>query len=190
MIKTANKRRRILDFDIETRKVGFHNGGRFNPDGCEPTAIAWSWEGQKKVECYLLGKDDPVEMLTEFAEVYDYADMVTGHYIRKFDLPIINGSLFELGLPLLGEKLTCDTKLDLVNFAGLSKSQENLSAMLELAADKFHMPDHNWRLATRLTPAGIQLAKTRVIDDVKQHKLLRGILVERGALVTPQYWRP
>ena len=33
-------RLRILDFDIETRKVGFFQAGKFSPDGCEPTAIA------------------------------------------------------------------------------------------------------------------------------------------------------
>jgi hypothetical protein len=73
------------------------------------------------------------EMLLYFAELWDEADIVTGHYIRKFDIPILNGNLFERGYPLLGEKLVQDTKVDLREIAAISKSQENLAQMLELA---------------------------------------------------------
>jgi hypothetical protein len=180
----------VLDFDIETRKVGFHTGGRWNPDGCEPTAIAFSWVGSDDIYVKLLGVDDPKEMLLFFKDHYDEADLVTGHYIRRFDLPILNGALIEHGMTPLGEKLSSDTKNDLVDFAGLSKSQENLSAMLSLAEDKYHMSDHNWRLSTRLTPEGIERARRRVMDDVKQHKQLRAALLEAGILKAPRVWRP
>lgn len=188
---TSGDRLRILDFDIETRKVGFHNGGRFGPDGCEPTAIAAGWSDQKAVRCWLLGVDDAVTMLTEFRKMWDRADCVTGHYILKFDLPILNAAMLENGLPMLGEKLASDTKLDLRSVAGLSQSQENLSDMLRIVDEKkFHMNDTRWRESTRMTPEGIKLAKKRATDDVRQHKAMRAALIKAGALKPPRMWRP
>ena len=181
---------KVLDFDIETRRVGFHNGGKFGPDGCEPITIAASWVGEKQVSVWLQPEQDLPEMLLAFKKLYDAADYVTGHYVRKFDIPIIMGSLLEQGLPLLGPKRVCDTKQDLVNFAGLSKSQENLSGMMELADQKYHMADFRWRKSTRLDPEGTEQAKKRAVADVKQHKQLRLALVKAGALKEPREWRP
>jgi DNA polymerase elongation subunit (family B) len=183
-------RLRILDFDIETRKIGFHSGGKFNPDGCEPITIAASWVGEKTVTVWAQPDDDLPDMLRGFAELYLDADIVTGHYIRKFDLPLLNGAMLEHGLPLLPEKRVCDTKTDLVNFAGASKSQENLGAMLALADSKYHMNDHKWRNSTRLTAGGVAEAKRRATADVRQHKQLRMALLAAGALKEPRPWRP
>lgn len=191
-MKVRLEPQRILDFDIETRRIGFHSGGRWKPDGCEPIAVAWSWTDEEKVDVIVLGADTIVawDILDEFRDVYDQADIVTGHYIRPFDLPILNGAMMEYGLPPLDEKLTSDTKLDLVSRAGLSASQENLSALYELVQDKFHMNDHRWREAARLTPEGLERARRRVVDDVKQHKALRRVLIEAGFLKPPKVWRP
>lgn len=190
-MRTRTARRlRLLDLDIETRRVGFHTGGKFAPDGCEPVAIACSWVGQRDVRVWLLGEYQLPEMLGWFARLYQEADVVTGHYLRKFDLPILNGAMLEHGLPPLGRKLVSDTKEDLVSFAGLSKSQENLSRMLSLAEQKFHMADADWRDVARLTPDGMAEAKKRVAGDVRQHKRLRRTLVEAGWLKAPRGWSP
>lgn len=180
----------ILDFDIETRRVGFHSGGRFAPDGCEPIAIAWSWVGSDDVDCWMLGKWPVRVMLEQFRFAWDEADIVTGHYIRKFDLPILNGAMMEHGLPSLGAKLTSDTKQDLMTRAGLSASQENLAGMYGLIEDKYHMGDYAWRESSRLTPEGIAETRKRVTDDVRQHKALRAKLIEAGFLRPPRIWRP
>ena len=34
-------------------------------------------------------------MIRRFRQLYDQADVVTGHYIRRFDLPILNGCMLE-----------------------------------------------------------------------------------------------
>jgi DNA polymerase elongation subunit (family B) len=181
--------RKILDFDTETRKIGFHIGGQWKPDGCEPIAISWSFiEGPVVVR--QLGANSPEEMLTAFLEAYNEADIVTGHNIRNFDLPILNGALIERGLPMLSPKLTQDTLKDLVRRAGWSSSQENLGAMFELLADKYHMNDTKWREGTRLTPEGVELTRRRVMDDVVQHMQLRVKLLERGMLRRPRVWHP
>jgi hypothetical protein len=169
----------VLDFDIETRRIGFHNGGRFNPDGCEPVIIAAAFDGEP-VETRSLkprwSERDARRMMRWFRELWNEADVVTGHYIRKFDLPILNGSLMEWDMEPLSLKLTLDTKLDLKDVGGLSQSQENLSALKDLEASKFHMNDNWWRKVARLTPEGLALAEERVVSDVLQHQQLRASL--------------
>jgi len=115
---------------------------------------------------------------------------VTGHYIRKFDLPLINGALIEYGLAPLEKKLAQDTKIDLIEFSGLSKSQENLAEMLDLAESKFKMNDAKWRRATRLSPDGVALTLKRVTQDVVMHKEMRQALLDAEILKPPTLWEP
>jgi DNA polymerase elongation subunit (family B) len=182
---------KILDFDIETRLVGFYEAGRFKPKGSEPIAIAASFIGSDKVDVWLQPEHSIEEMLAGFRLLYKEADIVTGHYIRKFDLPILNGAMFEYGFDLLDPmKLVSDTKTDLKPFEGLSKSQENLSELLELAESKYHMNDPRWRKATRLTPEGVKRTRSRVTGDVQQHKVLRKALLDAGVLNPPTILKP
>jgi hypothetical protein len=183
----AGKQLRVLDLDIENRPISY-----LGPDftTCDITAIAWSWYDRDEVEVWLLGLVPQKMMLEKFVENYDKCDIATGHYLRKHDLPIINGALLEHGLPILSEKLTSDTKLDLVKRAGISASQENLAEMYSLPHAKQHMSQIDWRAANRLTPEGIEGTRRRVVDDVIQHKALRRRLIEAGALGPPRIWRP
>jgi hypothetical protein len=179
----------ILDFDIENRPLSYL-GMDFTT--CEVTAIACGWTDSDFVACYLLdGSESSARwMLQSFCDAYNRADIVTGHYIRKHDLPIINGALLELDMKPLGPKLTIDTKLDLKRHSGVSKSQESLSAMLGIEADKEHMTQADWRSANRLTLAGLERTRTRCVGDVVQHKQLRIELTRRGLLGPPKIWRP
>src|SRR3990167_7531487 len=128
---------RVLDFDVEARPLHWISGDYVSK---EITAMAWAWtDTPDDVACYLLGESDPVAMLKAFRAAYDRADMVTGHFIRGYDLPMVNGALTEYQLPTLTEKLTQDTKIDLVRRQGLSSSQENLGAMLRLDHQKVKM---------------------------------------------------
>jgi hypothetical protein len=180
--------RRVLDFDIETRRIGFHSAGKFSPDGCEPVAIAAGWADEEQVHVWSLSESEPWQMLRSFRHLWDMAGIVTGHYIRKFDLPIINGALLEHGLPLLSPKLTQDTHGDFVRVAGFSKSQENLSLMLQTGSKKVHMADNDWRQIARLDKAAMQQCRERVVGDVVQHKQDRVALLQAGALRAPKVW--
>lgn len=184
---TEPRKLAVLDFDLENRPLSYAG-----PDWttAEITAIAFSWVGEEAVRCYLLGRDDPRTMLREFVSRYEAADMVTGHYIRKHDLPIINGALLEYGLAPLGQKLTSDTKLDLVKKKDMSASQKSLAEMYGLPEGKYDMSQPKWREANRLTPEGIEQTRRRVVDDVIQHKALRERLLEANALKSPRLWRP
>lgn len=190
MRSRIQQRLRVLDFDIETRRIGFHTAGRFAPDGCEPVAIAASWMGSDDVRCWAQPDVSSESMLLGFKKLYDEADIVTGHYIRKFDLPILNGAMLEHGLPLLGPKLTSDTMLDLVRFAGMSKSQENMSLTLGVDEGKFHMSDFKWRRVARLDPAMMRDCYERATSDIKQNKAYRQRLIDAKALKPPKVWRP
>ena len=177
----------VLDFDIENRPLSYL-GMDFTT--AEITAIAASFVGEKKVHVWLLGVDDPINMLNGFRALYDRADCVTGHYIRKHDLPIINGAMLEAGLPALTAKLSSDTKLDLLKRGGVSASQESLADMLGVEAPKEQMNQGKWRAANRLTPEGIKETRRRVVGDVRQHKEMRARLVELGWLGPPKTWSP
>ena len=178
---------RVLDFDVEARPLHWISGDYVSK---EITAMAWAWtDTPDDVTCYLLGETEPVDMLQAFLVAYQQADMVTGHFIRGYDLPMVNGSLTEYGLPVLGNKLTQDTKIDLVRRQGLSSSQKNLGAMLNLQHPKVDMDQSKWRDANRLTPEGRQLARQRVIGDVQQHIEMRSKLLALGYLGAPVLWK-
>jgi hypothetical protein len=177
----------ILDLDLECRPLNWYGGDWVTK---EITAIGCQWVGKRRGMYWLLGIDDPLQMLVEFRKVWDAADMITGHYIRAFDLPLMNAAMIEYDLAPLSQKLTQDTKLDLIKFSGLSKSQENLGALLGLHHPKIGMDQTKWRSANRLEPAGIQLARKRVMGDVHQHIEMRAELLRRGMLGPPKVWTP
>jgi hypothetical protein len=190
---------RILDFDIENRPLSYL-GGDFTTG--EVTAIGWQFIGEPDTaDVRLLGVTcehggcgsvhvgvSLEDLLADFLAVYAQADMVTGHYIRGHDLPVINGALLELGRPPLDDKLTHDTKMDLVSRRYVSASQESLAAMLEVRASKVHMTQADWREANRLTPDGLERARKRVVGDVRQHIKMRARLLDAGWLRQPKMW--
>ena len=190
---TKGRDLKILDFDCECRPIAWY-GGDFVTK--QPTAIAWSVVGSGDVTVRAIGEsydarnvlDEEAAMLYDFCRAYDDADVVTGHYIRGFDLPFLNGALIRLGMPGLGSKLAQDTKTDLVKAGGLSKSQENLGAMFELRHPKVSMNTSKWMAANLLLPEGIELTKERVVGDVVQHMELRERMVTEGLLAPPKTW--
>ena len=178
---------RVLDFDVEARPLHWIASDYVSK---EITAMAWAWTDKPDdVTCYLLGETDPILMLREFVKAYNQADLVTGHFIRGYDLPMINGALMEYRLPVLGDKATQDTKGDLVRRAGLSMSQESLGSMLRLDQKKVTMNQAKWRSANRLEPEGRELARERVTGDVKMHIEMRRELLALNYLAPVKTWR-
>ena len=176
---------RVLDFDLENRPLTYL-GSDFTT--AEVTAIAWAWD-PSEVTVHLLGESDLVDILRAFVDAFNMADLVTGHYIKGHDLPMINGALMECGRPALGDKLVCDTKCDLMRSKGISLSQESLGAMFRLEHAKVQMNQSKWRAANRLTPEGLKEVRERVTGDVRQHMALRLELLKHGYLSSPKLWR-
>ena len=186
-VRVTRRPFRVLHFDIEARPPSYL-GADFTTR--EITAIACSWADDRKIHAWLLGEVDMGEMLDAFRVFYDQADVVSGHYIKRYDLPNINGALLEARRPPLGRKFASDTKDHLRRRQGISVSQESLAGMLDLAEQKHHMTQAAWRQANRLTPDGLAQTRKRVIDDVRQHKQLRRALLEAGWLKPAQVWSP
>jgi hypothetical protein len=180
-------RLRVLDFDSECRPMHYSEWRAES----QITAIAWSWVGEKKVHCEVLEQDLSNErlMLERFLVAFNEADVVAGHYLRKHDMPLIVDHCVRLGLPVPKPILVSDTKQDLPRMRGLGQSQENLSVMFGLDAEKHHMTGAQWRVANALDPAGRAASRKRVVDDVLQNKQLRALLLERGLLKPPKMWR-
>lgn len=186
----SKKKLRILHFDCESRPLSF-----WIPDGpptAEITAIASCWaDDLGSMTVHLLGRDEPKNMFQFFQERYAEADLVTGHYVRKFDLPLLNAMLMEAGLPQLSAKLVSDTKEDMRKKSSLPATQEYLSELFGIPAPKIQMSQHTWRNANRLNdPNWIQRTEQRVSGDVIQHMLLRSEMIKRDLLKTPRLWRP
>jgi hypothetical protein len=114
---------RILDFDSENRALSYLDGDFATK---ELTGIAWSFGDPEHVEVRTLGFGDrPADVLEDFLEAYDRADVVTGHWLVGHDLPLINAMLLEDGHAPLSPKLVSDTKAHLLKRSGISASQKN-----------------------------------------------------------------
>lgn len=199
------KAQRILDFDIENRPGAYWYDGQCTS---EITAIAWSFVGPNEAmhTDYLESaqmtergfKAKMQSILLGFKHAYDRADIVTGHYIKKHDLPIINSAMIQWLGQQLGPKLVIDTKMDLVKWSGYAKTQENIGFLMEFLSpehieylsNKEHMSQMEWRAANRLTVEGVQETVRRVAGDVHQHKAIRLELVRHKMLHSPKVWRP
>ena len=178
---------RTLDFDCENRPLSYL-GQDFTT--AEPTGIAAQFIGSREMFTFILGEMSLQQMLLGFVALYIKADLVVGHYIRKHDLPMLNGMLLEQGLAPLPPKMTTDTYLDLKIRSGISSSQANLAETLGIKSQKYGMSTPKWRQANRLEPSGIELTRKRVTADVKQNIRLREELLKRHWLRPPRLWQP
>jgi hypothetical protein len=187
-MRRASSPLRVLDFDVEARPLGWIAEDLTHK---EVTVIAWAWMGETP-QVRALSRDDRsrLRMLRDFRAEYDRADMVVGHFIRGYDLATVSAMFVEFGQPPLGQKLTHDTKLDLVRLQGISKSQKNLAALFGIEDEKLDMSVQDWRRANRLEPDGIERAVDRARLDVIQNMALYRGLTERGLLGSPKVWRP
>lgn len=192
-LPTHNEDRRILDFDIENMPVTY-----YAPDypTAVITAIAWAFiDDPNNITAWVMEDirdlDWYASMLDAFLTAYDEADMVTGHYITKHDLPIINGQLIEAGYYNgLGPKMVSDTKEHLVKHSNVPKNQEFIEAIMGTGQQKYQMTQADWRAANRFTPEGVAKTRKRVTTDVKGNMQMRKELITRGLLHEPKIWRP
>lgn len=193
LIKT--NKGRVLGFDIENMPLTY-----YAPDypTSKVTVIGMAFEGEPKKDMHVCIVD-PVnntgctmtQMYVHFIERYEEATLVTGHYIRKHDLPTINGMLFEEGyFGGLSAKMTSDTKDDLPKWRGLPKNLEFLLDQLEVRTSKKHMTQYNWRAANTFTEQGLAAVLERSKTDVIGQLQVRRELIDRGYLKAPRLWRP
>lgn len=181
--------RRLLDFDLETVAAGFAD-----PEWVPQTITAWAhtWDGNH-VEVATLAVADFYNLnarrqfLAPLREAIRQADILTGHNITRFDLPVLNADLMRVGLDPLDPVLVQDT-IRLPKSKGFKKGQDVLSDVLGVKARKQAMNWAEW--AAGYASADHALIRDRVAGDVRQHVELRQRMLEAGWLQPPRMWKP
>lgn len=187
---TAPVKMRVLDFDLETLAAGFADP-QWVPQ--KIMVSAWSWIGEDIVHsafCGPMGFFDPViraESLVGLLDAIDEADMVTGHNLLRFDLPVLNAECLRMGLSPLEPILVQDT-MRLPKTKGFKKGQDNVSELLDVPIKKQAMSWQEWEQAYE--EDGWKTAISRCTSDVAAHKIMRATMLDRGWLKTPTMWRP
>jgi hypothetical protein len=181
---------RILDFDVETVAAGFAD-----PDWVPQkiTCVAWSWVGSDSVHSAictprgLFGEPERrKEMLALLLGQIRQADMLTGHNIIRFDIPVINAECMRLGLEPIREALVQDT-MKLVRAKGFKKGQDTLGVLYGTPTEKMALNWQEWQ--DGYDEADWKTIRQRAESDVLMHKQLRAKLLERGLLKPPTRWK-
>jgi hypothetical protein len=180
----------ILVFDIECRPTAWF-GGDFV--GKSITAAAWVFLDSEMPVAEAITRDDvdTERVMRPLIEAVEAADLLVGHFIRGFDLPVISGDLERLGWAPLDPVLTVDTKIDRKQTMGLSESLENLAARYELEAQKMSMHEPWWENFNLWVDWD---SRERVLDRVKSDILatreLYLRLLNEDRLKAPKVWSP
>lgn len=180
-------------FDIETRSLGFHNGGAFKPIGSGPIAVSWRILGGEADDMVAVHWDYAQaegKLMAFFDDFLSRVDVVLGHNIRDFDLPVLNGWRLELGMRPFKPITFIDTLRHLKKTAGRSRSMANLAASMGIKDEKPHVTDHQWRRAGAGDPDVLEYIRRRCHDDVVLNIHLYEQLRDRGWLGGRKVWTP
>jgi len=180
----------VLDFDIETVAAGFAD-----PEWVPQTVTAWAWcwVGTTNINVDALAVADFYDLdarrrfLEPLVAAIRQADMVTGHNILRFDLPVLNADAMRVGLPPLDPVLAQDT-IRLPKTKGFKKGQDVLSGLLGVEDEKLPLNWHQW--ACGYAEPSHASIRERVAGDVRQHMQMRERMKERGWLTAPRMWKP
>jgi hypothetical protein len=188
---TLNSQRlRILDFDIETLAAGFADPN-WVPQ--KITCISYSWVGSDEVKSVITGKDGFFDRrirgrrMAPFLEEFNKADVVTGHNVLRFDLPVLNAESILCGLGKLPPVAVHDT-MKLPKTKGLKKGLDNLGLMLEVEGEKQAMSWGQWDNAYEVD--GWPEVISRCESDVIMHKQIRQAMIDAGIIGHVTNWKP
>ena len=181
---------RVLDFDIETIAAGFADP-QWVPQ--KITCVAWSWVDEEEVQSRvctplgLFGKPElRAEMLRPLMEAINEADVLTGHNIYRFDLPVVNSECMRLGLDPVPEIKVQDT-MRVLRSKGFKKGQDNIGRLLKLQEEKMPLDWQAWQDA--YDEDGWGTVRARAESDITMHKQMRLRMIERGWLKPMITWR-
>lgn len=191
---------RILDFDFESKPLWFWWE--------KPTALITSLsymysEGgvpnhdSLRSEVAPLGtRQEYTDWVRHVADLLTGADILTGHNIDRFDLPLLQAQLMRTGQEPLPRLRTQDT-MRLPKKRDMSASQESLINYAALQAKcpigmpiyKHHLSIPQWEdAALGWDESG--LLEERPTSDVHGHVHLREVLIDKGYLAAPRVWYP
>ena len=157
------------------------------------TAWAYSWVGSPRIHvsalpvASLFDRQAKAVFLEPLLAAIRQADVLTGHNVIRFDLPVLQTEMMRLGLPSLKPVLVQDT-IRLPRSKGFKKGQDNLGVLLETLTRKKSLNWEEWDRA--YGEDDLRTVKARVRSDVKMHKEIRQRMLERGWLMSPRPWKP
>ena len=190
----------VLDFDFESRPLWFWWD--------KPTAIitalsymlviggAPDHDSLRNEIAPLATRSAYTDWVQHVAELLTSADILTGHNIDRFDLPLLQAQLMRTGSAGLPKLITQDT-MRLLKRRDMSVSQESLINYAALHATcpigmpiyKHHLSIPEWEDASMgWDEKGI--LTERPTSDVHGHVHLREVLIEKGYLAAPRVWYP
>ena len=185
-----NRPHRILDFDIEALCGSYDDP---NWAVSKITAVAWAWEGSDHVEvrCDPVGffdRDRRAALIAPLLEAIEEADVLQGHNIVRFDLPVLNAECMRLGLPTLGRQMVADT-IKMIRTKGFKKGQDNIGVLLDVPLRKRAL---NWQEWDDAYSEGEPwpVVQDRVRTDVLQHRMIAAEMGRRGWLKMRKVWYP
>lgn len=186
----------VLIFDLEARPTAWIGGDYV---GRSVTAYAYCYLDDDAVTCHtLIGDGSPEErmanwqlMVSEIAAAVETADLVVGHWVRGFDLPLLNAELERVKGEPLPRVLTIDTKSDRLTGSGLSQSLENLAFRYDTSVQKMDMREPMWEEYNLWqTPRSVKWVRDRVSSDILATRELYVRMDEASRLNGPRAWDP
>lgn len=190
---------RVLDFDFESKPLWFWYE--------KPTAVLTSLSYMQIDGLYpmhdtltteiapLGSRGEYAAWLLKVALLFESQDLLTGHNIDRFDLPLLQAQLLRLGEAPLKPMLTQDT-MRIPKRRDMSASQESLINYVGLKPVcpigmpiyKDHLSIPQWEDAAMGWNDEVLIE--RPMSDVHGHAHLREVLIEKGYLAPPKLWRP
>jgi len=190
-VKISKKKLKILHLDCEALSAGYPTG-TYNKVPQKMTAIAWSWGGDDNIEVISCGKkgifDEEIraKMIKKFLPILEEANILSGHYLRGFDMPLFVEECHRLNLPMPSAKLVLDT-MDLPKGV-MKKGLDNLAIIYELPAEKMEMNWAQWYKAYG-NPTWDEIEQ-RVASDVLLQKYVLFEQQKRKIQKPPKKWSP
>lgn len=180
---------RVLDFDIETVAAGFGDP-QWVPNTTTVWAYAWVGEGVVTVEALPVAEFYDLDARREFMRpllaAIDQADVLTGHNLLRFDLPVVNAECLRLNLPTIRRRRVQDT-MRMPRTKGFKKGQDNLGHALEVLDEKMPLSWAQW--AAAYAEPDLATVRERCASDVRMHMQIRDEMAARGWL-RESWWRP
>lgn len=199
ILPASGRATRVLDFDFESKPLWFWYD--------KPTAVLTSLSymcisGEAIQHDTLHTELAPLDSREEYARwllkvrgLFLSHDVLTGHNIDRFDLPLFQAQLMRAGLPPMESVMTQDTMRTLKK-RDMSASQESLINYVGLKAVcpigmpiyKDHLSIPEWEDAA--LGWNDEILIERPMSDVHGHAHLRATLLEKGYLSPPKTWKP
>lgn len=166
--------------------------GFADPAWVPTTVTAWAYSWGDDVEAkalpvrHMFNVRYRARFLRPLLDAINAADMLTGHNILRFDLPVLNGEAAKLGLGPLPARLVSDTIR--IGRARVKKGQDVMAHMFGVTDEKLPLNWAEWQAA--YSEPTLETVLDRVKGDVVQHMALRAAQRDRGWLRPPTMWRP